>query len=197
MRAAVEISMYPLTGDYRPPIQAFIDRLNTHAGLRVETNALSTQLWGPLDRLMAVLAEEMARSAAAAPQLVFVMKVLPGLEAPARRNGDPELSVQLVTAWRDTSWIEIIAAILAVAYLVLAIRQRLECWAAAFVSSCLYVWVLFSARLYMESALNAFYAAMAVYGFWQWQQGGGAALAVRRWPLHGTWRDFWAWSVCR
>jgi uncharacterized protein YqgV (UPF0045/DUF77 family) len=84
MRAAVEISMYPLTGDYRPPIQAFIDRLNTHSGLRVETNALSTQLWGPLDRLMAVLAEEMARSAAAAPQLVFVMKVLPGLDPPAQ-----------------------------------------------------------------------------------------------------------------
>ena len=32
MRAAVEISMYPLTGEYRPPIQAFIDRLNTHSG---------------------------------------------------------------------------------------------------------------------------------------------------------------------
>jgi len=96
----------------------------------------------------------------------------------------PDLSAQLVTAWRDTSWIEIIAAILAVAYLVLAIRQRLECWAAAFVSSCLYVWVLFSARLYMESALNGFYAAMAIYGFWQWQRGGdGAALAVRRWPV--------------
>lgn len=79
MHAAVEISMYPLTGDYIPPIQTFIDRLNTHAGLRVETNALSTQIWGPLDQLMAVLAEEMARAAAAEVQLVFVMKVLPGL----------------------------------------------------------------------------------------------------------------------
>jgi uncharacterized protein YqgV (UPF0045/DUF77 family) len=82
MRAAVEISMYPLTGDYRPPIQAFIDRLNTHAGLHVETNALATQIWGPLDLVMAVLAAEMARSAAAPPQLVFVMKVLPGLARP-------------------------------------------------------------------------------------------------------------------
>jgi nicotinamide mononucleotide transporter len=95
-----------------------------------------------------------------------------------------DLSVQLVDAWRDTSGAEIIAAALAVAYLVLAIRQRLECWFAAFASSCLYVWVLFGARLYMESALNAFYAAMAVYGFWQWQQGrGGSALAVCRWPI--------------
>jgi nicotinamide mononucleotide transporter len=95
-----------------------------------------------------------------------------------------DLSVQLVAAWRDTSWVEIIAAALAVAYLLLAIRQRIECWVAAFVSSCLYVWVFFGAHLYMESALNAFYAAMAVYGFWQWRQGrDGAALGVCRWPL--------------
>jgi nicotinamide mononucleotide transporter len=95
-----------------------------------------------------------------------------------------DLSIQLVSAWHDTSWVEIIAAALAVAYLLLAIRQRIECWAAAFVSSCLYVWVLFTARLYMESLLNAFYAAMAVYGFWQWRRGSeGTALAVSRWPL--------------
>ncbi len=95
-----------------------------------------------------------------------------------------DLSVQLVDAWRDTGWIEFIAAALAVVYLVLAIRQRVQCWIAAFASSCLYVWVLFGAHLYMESALNAFYAAMAVYGFWQWQRGGaGGALIVRRWPI--------------
>jgi nicotinamide mononucleotide transporter len=94
-----------------------------------------------------------------------------------------DLSVQLVGAWRDTSWVEIIAAALAVGYLLLAIRQRIECWVAAFVSSCLYVWVFFGAHLYMESALNAFYAAMAIYGFCQWRQGrDGAALAVCRWP---------------
>ena len=53
-----------------------------------------------------------------------------------------DLSVHLVSAWRDTSGIEIMAAALAVVYLVLAIRQQLACWVAAFVSSCLYVWVL-------------------------------------------------------
>jgi nicotinamide mononucleotide transporter len=67
-----------------------------------------------------------------------------------------DLSVQLVSAWRDTSWVEILAAVLAAAYLPLAIRQRLECWVAAFVSSCLYVCVFFRVHLYMESALNAF-----------------------------------------
>jgi uncharacterized protein YqgV (UPF0045/DUF77 family) len=82
MRAAVDISMYPLTGEYRPPIQAFIDRLNTHAGLVVKTNALATQIWGPLDQVMRVLTEEMERSAGAGTQLIFVMKVLPGLAPP-------------------------------------------------------------------------------------------------------------------
>ena len=76
--------MYPLARDYLAPIQAFIDRLNTHPGLVVHTNALATQIWGPLDQVMAVLTQEIARSAAVAdaPQLVFVMKVLPGLRPP-------------------------------------------------------------------------------------------------------------------
>jgi len=92
--------------------------------------------------------------------------------------------MQLVSAWHDTSWVEIIAAVLAVVYLALAIQQKIACWVAAFISSCLYVGVLFGAHLYMESALNAFYAGMAVYGFWQWRHGqGGAALAVCRWPI--------------
>jgi nicotinamide mononucleotide transporter len=95
-----------------------------------------------------------------------------------------EVSAQLAAAWRDTSWIELTAALLAVAYLLLAIGQRLSCWVAALSSSLLYVWVLFGARLYMESALNGFYALMAVYGFWQWQQGaGGRALEVTRWRI--------------
>jgi len=83
MHTAVEISMYPLAGDYRPLIQAFIDRLNTYPDLTVVTNALSTQIWGPLDRVMAILADEMGRVAAVGPQPIFVMKVLPGLGSPA------------------------------------------------------------------------------------------------------------------
>ena len=82
MQSAVEISMYPLAEDYRPLIQAFIDRLNTYPELRVLTNALSTQIFGPLERVMAILTTEIESSAAAAPQLVFVLKVLPRLSGP-------------------------------------------------------------------------------------------------------------------
>lgn len=103
-----------------------------------------------------------------------------------------ELSAQLAAAWATTSWIEILAAVLALLYLVFAIKQWRSCWSAAFVSSCLYVWVLLGAGLYMDSALNGFYALMAVYGYWQWSRGSAArggtapdrgALGVTRWPL--------------
>ena len=94
-----------------------------------------------------------------------------------------ELWTQLGQGWRSTSPIEIAAVVLALIYLVLAIREHIACWAAAFASSCLYVLVLFQARLYMESALNIFYAAMAVYGYWQWRGGKSAK------PLHiGRWK---------
>ena len=94
-----------------------------------------------------------------------------------------EIAVQLVRAWHDTSWIELTAAALAVAYLLLAIGQHVSCWIAALISSCLYVWVFFVARLYMDGVLNVFYAIMAAYGFWQWRQGkDGAQLPVARWP---------------
>jgi hypothetical protein len=82
MQSAVEISMYPLAGEYRPLIQSFIDRLNTYPELRVLTNTLSTQIFGPLERVMAILAAEIERSALTGPQLVFVMKILPGLSGP-------------------------------------------------------------------------------------------------------------------
>jgi uncharacterized protein YqgV (UPF0045/DUF77 family) len=82
MRIAVEISFYPLTADYIPPIQAFIDRLNTYPELHVLTNAMSTQVAGDHARVFEILGNETATSFAQGPRGVFVMKVLGG-EPPA------------------------------------------------------------------------------------------------------------------
>lgn len=78
----------------------------------------------------------------------------------------------LGTAFATVSVAEIAAVVLAVAYLVLAVRQNILCWLAAFVSSGLYIGVFFSARLYMESTLQIFYAGMAIYGWYEWRFGG-------------------------
>lgn len=70
------------------------------------------------------------------------------------------------------SALELIAVVLAIGYLLLAIRQNIWCWLCAGSSTAIYVYLFFEARLYMESALNAFYFGMAVYGWSVWRQGG-------------------------
>ena len=76
MQAAVEISMYPLTGQYEPPIVDFIDRLNEHPDLRILTNIMSTQIFGEYDLIMEVLTKEMKKSLEEKRTTVMVMKVL-------------------------------------------------------------------------------------------------------------------------
>jgi len=73
---------------------------------------------------------------------------------------------------------------MAVAYLLLAIRQNIWCWFCAGVSTAIYVWLFFDAKLYMESGLNAFYFAMAVYGWYAWMSGrsDGHERPVTVWP---------------
>lgn len=81
-------------------------------------------------------------------------------------------------------WLELLAVALAVLYLLLAIRQNIWCWAAAAVSTGLYLFIMYHARLYMESALQVFYLAMAAYGWYQWRRGGAdhAGVRVTTWP---------------
>ena len=65
---------------------------------------------------------------------------------------------------------EFIAVILAVVYLLLAVKQNIFCWAAAISSSSLYFFVMYSAGLYMEAYLQIFYILMAFYGWSQWKE---------------------------
>ena len=76
------------------------------------------------------------------------------------------------------SHLEAAAVVFAVAYLVLVIRQNQLAWPAALISVLLSLVLFFDARLYMESALQVFYAVMAVYGWHQWRHGGAGGHGV-------------------
>ncbi len=83
----------------------------------------------------------------------------------------------------DLAPLEVIAVIAAVAYLLLAIRQNIWCWLCAGISTAIYVYLFFDAKLYMESVLNLFYFGMAVYGWTVWYLGrsGDGELPVSVW----------------
>ena len=82
MDIAVELSLYPLNADYIPPIKDFIDRLNTHSQLKVVTNSLSTQVFGPYEVVFATLTRELRVTFENNDKSVFVMKVLGPFSAP-------------------------------------------------------------------------------------------------------------------
>ncbi|MBB1390003.1 nicotinamide mononucleotide transporter [Shewanella sp. SG44-6] len=66
-----------------------------------------------------------------------------------------------------TFW-EAIAVMLALAYLILAMKTNIWCWSAAFVSTAIYTVLFWNVSLLMESVLNIYYMGMAVYGYWLW-----------------------------
>ena len=83
-----------------------------------------------------------------------------------------------------STW-ELLAVILAITYLLLAVRENVLCWLFAFVSTAIYTVLFWDVSLLMDSALNIYYMAMAVFGWYQWTRGGTnsseapQALAVR------------------
>ena len=79
--------------------------------------------------------------------------------------------------------LETLAVFLGIGYLLLAMRESSLCWYCAFFSTALYVWIFGDVSLYMESALNVYYMAMAIYGWLQWQRGGADKSGVKiiRW----------------
>ena len=81
MDIGVEVSLYPLDARFIPPIQDFIDRLNRHADLRIVTNSLSTQIFGPYERVWAALQAEVRPTFERDSKAVFVMKVIGPYEA--------------------------------------------------------------------------------------------------------------------
>lgn len=75
MKISVELSYYPLNNEYLKPIKGFIQRLNTYTNLVVNTNGMSTQVFGEYDEVMAALTSEIKNSFEL-PHSIFVMKII-------------------------------------------------------------------------------------------------------------------------
>ena len=103
---------------------------------------------------------------------------------------------KLLELFALTSGWELLAVLLAAAYVILAIRQSLWCWPAAAVSASIYALLFGHSGLLMESALQVFYVLMSGYGFWQWTRRPRITdvapqqppdIRTHSWIWHGTW----------
>ncbi|GHD26137.1 nicotinamide riboside transporter PnuC [Parahalioglobus pacificus] len=96
----------------------------------------------------------------------------------------------MLDAARAMSGLEAMAVLLGVAYLLLAMRESIWCWYAAFISTSLFLVIFWDVQLLMEAALQVYYLIMAVYGWWHWRSGRNHnqehdnAAPIRSWHWH-------------
>ena len=91
--------------------------------------------------------------------------------------------------WAAQSIWEIVAVLLALAYVWLAAKQHIACWPSAFISTGIYTWIFWEHSLPMQSLLNFYYLLMAVYGWWHWQsmaEEDTAQVIHKGWRFHGV-----------
>jgi len=89
---------------------------------------------------------------------------------------------ELLRSFAAMPALEWVGVALALAYLLLAVRQNPWCWACAIASSAIYLVLFARGGLVMQSALQVFYVGMAAYGWRTWHSGAaGAPLPVSRW----------------
>jgi nicotinamide mononucleotide transporter len=91
----------------------------------------------------------------------------------------------VLTALQQMSPWEIAAALMGVAYILLAAKESQWCWPFAFFSTLVYTVLFWEGQLPMQALLNFYYMGMAIYGFWLWHKHGKQTdtLQISRWPL--------------
>jgi uncharacterized protein YqgV (UPF0045/DUF77 family) len=76
MKISIDISMYPLQADYCQPIIDFINRVEQLPNIRIQRNAMSTQLFGDYRPVMDALDSEILKVLETIPETVFVIKLI-------------------------------------------------------------------------------------------------------------------------
>ncbi|WP_240615483.1 nicotinamide riboside transporter PnuC [Alteromonas facilis] len=67
-------------------------------------------------------------------------------------------------------WLEVVAVVLAIAYVLLAAKKNIWCWLCAGISTALYTVIFWDVNLPFQVGLNGYYVLMAVVGFVRWKK---------------------------
>lgn len=78
MKLTAEMSLYPLREDYIPVIKSFIESAAQKPGIRLVSNAMSTQVCGDWDEVMDLVNNCLRASHERFGKQVLVCKFIPG-----------------------------------------------------------------------------------------------------------------------
>jgi nicotinamide mononucleotide transporter len=86
--------------------------------------------------------------------------------------------------WLSANYIEVLGAILGIAYIIFSIRQSIFTWPAGLATSLLYIIVFFQSKFYADMGLQFYYVFISIYGWHLWLRGNpenkSQALPVKR-----------------
>ncbi|MEM8561897.1 MAG: YkoF family thiamine/hydroxymethylpyrimidine-binding protein, partial [Pseudomonadota bacterium] len=78
MKLTAEMSLYPLTNEFKPIIQQFIEKLLESEDIEVLRNPLSTQISGSYDKVFQLVSDTLAASTKQFGKQVLVVKFIVG-----------------------------------------------------------------------------------------------------------------------
>lgn len=83
-------------------------------------------------------------------------------------NQASELLYTLLS-WLFDHYIEILATLTGLIYLVYSVRGKILLWLFGLISSSLYVYVYFKSKIYALMSINIYYVFISIYGWFHWK----------------------------
>ncbi len=96
----------------------------------------------------------------------------------------------LILDWLVNNKIELLGAILGIAYILFSIKQNILTWPTGLATSILYIIVFFQSKFYADMGLQVYYVGISIYGWYYWIKGKkpGNSTAV---PVRTTSKSLW------
>jgi nicotinamide mononucleotide transporter len=90
--------------------------------------------------------------------------------------------------WLINHYVEVCGTLTGFLYLGFSIRQHFLTWPVGLLNGLFYIVVFFTSKIYADMALQFYYVAISIYGWWCWHQGSstGTTLKVTR-TSYSTW----------
>ncbi|MBN1951736.1 MAG: nicotinamide mononucleotide transporter [Bacteroidales bacterium] len=74
-----------------------------------------------------------------------------------------------VMQWLSVNYIELLATLTGLIYIIFSVRGKMLLWLFGFISSALFVIVFFRSRIYADMGINVYYVLVSIYGWFHWK----------------------------
>lgn len=76
--------------------------------------------------------------------------------------------MQEITKYITENYLEVIAAIFGLIYVLLAARQNFFCWLAGIANVLIFAWIFYNNKIYANMSLQIIYLIISIYGLYVW-----------------------------